>query len=121
MILKIPFQISSRLLPALQIGGAWVQLEYSPRDGKGRTIYKWTIDLPDNQTFSGDKLESGMFSSGNLQEGFESLLSFLEAFAEGGENADLFPNGLRKWAKENQDEFSILETELIEQPGLLDE
>lgn len=123
MTLKQPFQISARLLPALNIGGAWVQLESLPkRDAENRTVYRWTIDLPGGAEFTGQDLRSGC-GGGSLQSGFESLLSFLGAFAEGGENADLFPEGLREWAESAADEIACTACELEEShsPAIIDD
>lgn len=131
MILNSPFQISPRLLPGLQIGGAWVQLEYSRNPGTGsRSRYTWTIDLPGGESFSGSDLQSGSWG-GSLQSGFESLLSFLGAFAESlsyslrtgreTENGDLFPVGLRAWAMTNSEEFSMLQCEIEETKNLIAE
>ncbi len=121
MILNSPFLISSRLLPALQVGGATIQLEYSKRDGRdSRTRYQWTIDLPNGQEFTGDDLQSWC-QGGSLQNGFASLLSFLSAAAESfrykgmdGENADLFPATVVEWAAKNSDELSMLSLEIEE-------
>lgn len=132
MTLKTPFQISARLLPALQIGGAWINLEYSKRPGRdGRTRYVWTIDLPDGTEHTGDDLQSGC-GGGSLQEGFATLLSFLSACGESvnygtrtgqaGENADLFPAPVGLWAADHTDDLSMAcieieesETALIEE------
>lgn len=122
MKLKQPFQISARLLPALHIGGAWVQLEKLPaRDAENRTVYRWTIDLPGGAEFTGQDLRSGC-GGGSLQSGFESLLSFLGAFAEGGENSTLFPEGLREWAESAADEIAVTACDLDEslQPLICD-
>ena len=128
MTLKQPFFISSRLLAALQVGPACVQLEYAYRAGReGRTRYKWTIDL-NGKCYSGDDLQSGC-QGGNLLGGFISLVSFLSGFAESvsyaqrtgkdGDNIDLFPKGLREWAHQHSDELSMLECELEEQLDLI--
>ena len=125
MKLKKPFQISARLLPALHIGGAWVQLERLPGlNSENRTVYRWTIDLPDGAEFTGSDLRSGC-GGGSLQSGFESLLSFLGAFAEAGEdreNSDLFPAGLREWAESAADEIAVTACDLDEslQPLICD-
>ncbi len=124
MILNSPFIISSRLLPALQVGGATIQLEYSKRDGRdSRTRYQWTIDLPNGQEFTGDDLQSGC-QGGSLQNGFANLLSFLSASGDSlnyqtrtgreGENADLFPAPVVEWAAQNSDELSLLSLEIEE-------
>jgi hypothetical protein len=115
MILRGPFKISARLLPSLEIAGASVQLEYSNRPGSdsGRVRYRWTIDLPDGGEHSADDLQSGR-GGGSLLEGFASLLSFLGAAAEGGENADLFPAPIVAWAATCSDEIAMLAFEIEE-------
>lgn len=117
MKLLSPFSISARLLPALSIGGATIQLEYSKTPGdNGRARYQYTIDLPKGKPFIANDLQSGC-GGGDLQEGFSSLLSFLGAAGEaerGDENADLFPARVCKWAKENADEISLIQIEIEE-------
>lgn len=122
MKLHSPFEISARLLPALRIGKAWIQLEYSRRPGsENRTRYKWTLDLPTKRYFFGDDLQSGN-GGGDLQSGFVSLLSFLSACGESygyrlrtgreGENCDLFPEPVAEWAYQNASEISLLQLEI---------
>ncbi len=120
--------ITGRLLPGLQIGKATISIEYADKTQDDRQAYRWYIDLPEEE-FTNDDLASG-FGGGTLQEGLESLLSFLGAFAEGWrnsddfhrcENCDLFPIGLRNWAIENADEFPVMENWLEEHPSLINE
>ncbi len=114
MTLKHPFKISARLLPALEIGGAWIQLEHVGNAG-GRRVYRWTIDLPDGKEFSGSDLKSGVGVGGaKLQEVFVTLLCFLGAAAEGGSNRDLFPRAVVAWAMQNDDEISMLRCDIEE-------
>lgn len=120
MILHSPFFISSLLSPAIKVGEATISLDYSNRESDGRIRYKWTIDLPDGQSFTGSDLRSGC-QGGNLKEGFISLLSFLsacgESFArhgEKGENSDLFPLEVAKWAADNCEEISFVLFEIEE-------
>lgn len=127
MILRSPFFISSRLLPAIKVGGGTIQLQYSDlSDTEGRTRYKWVVDLESGKSFSGNDLRSGV-GGGNLKEGFISLLSFLsacgESFArhgEEGENSDLFPLEVAKWAADNCEEisFALFEIEEGESEGI---
>lgn len=131
MQISSPLYITSRLLPGCGIGGAEISIEYSSRPAKGRQRYHWRIDLsnfePESE-FEGDDLCSGV-GGGSLQEGLESLLGFLGAFAEAiayqertgrkSENAGLFPAGLVEWASENADEIVMMELELQENPGEL--
>ena len=119
MILHCSFEISSRLLPCINVGGACVQLEYSKVPGKdGRTRYKWIIDLPDRKSYSNCDLQSGC-QGGNLSEGFSSLFSFLRAAAESwkyngskGENSNLFPAPVVEWAAQNSDEIGMIAFEI---------
>jgi len=125
-----PVAISPRLHPGVRVGGAWVSICYADRRGDcGRVRYRWHVDL-DGQEYTGDDLQSGC-QGGSLQEGLESLLSFLGAFAEAidyqqrtereSDNAGLFPEGLAEWASEYSDEIAMLEWELSENPGVIEE
>jgi hypothetical protein len=117
MILKPPFKISGRLLPALQIGRAWVSIELITC-----TQARYFIDLPDGTEVVGDDLScrAGI----TLQGAFESLLSFLGAYAEAidygtrtgraSENKDLFPASLADWATGNSDEIGMTQLMLSE-------
>lgn len=125
MTLNPPFKISSRLLPALEVGGATIQLEICGGTHDGSTRYRWTIDLPDGSEHSGTDLKSGC-GGGDLQSGFESLLNFLGAAAESwryrgteGENSDLFPQPVVEWAAQNSDELSMLACEIEETKELI--
>ena len=127
MLLKSPVMITARLMPGVKIGDAFVSIEYSDCAGRdGRTRYRWFVDLSDGREFTDDDLQSGC-GGGSLQAGLESLLSFLGAFAEswrrgpGGDNGDLFPEGLHEWATQNSDEIGMLAIELEETPDLIEE
>lgn len=121
MILHPPFQISPRLLPALCIDGAWIQLEYVAPWDDGRTRYRYTIDLSNGHEFIGDDLQSGV-GGGSLQDGFAALLDFLSAAAESyrytqrghaSDNDDLFPPAIMEWCGDvGSDEFAILREDI---------
>lgn len=126
MKLHSPFIITPRLLPGLSIGGATLSITYSHHPGDNeRTRYQWFIDLAPGEKFSGEDLQSGC-GGGNLQQGMESLLSFLGASAESyrykmdwdkltpDSNASLFPRPVVEWAYQNSDEISILLCEIEE-------
>lgn len=128
MIINPPCIITARLLPGVQIGKAFVSIEYANlSDRDGRVVYMYHIDL-DDYSYSNHDLKSGC-GGGNLQQGLESLLSYLGAFAEAihymdctgrcSENIELFPAELKEWANENSDEFSMLGTELEETPNVI--
>lgn len=120
MELHSPFSISARLLPCLRIGTVDLQLQYVRTTGEGRAVYRWTIDGIGRKSYSGEDLKSGCQGC-TLQEMFGSFLSFLGAAAESyryrgknGENADLFPLAVSKWAAQNSDEISMLGMEVEE-------
>lgn len=128
MLLKSPVMITPRLAAGVEVGDAWVSIEYSDRAGsEGRIRYRWFVDFKDGREFSDDDLQGGCVSN-SLQYGLENLVGFLCAFAESwkyagadGENADLFPASMAEWAVANSDELAMLQCELEETPGLIDE
>lgn len=115
MKLYSPFEIAPNLEPGLRIGDAWVTLSYSPRPHpERRQRYRWTWICGDKEV-SDDDLCSGV-GGGTLIKGFESMLSFLSAFAEArrpdSENHCLFPRSMREWAEECSDEIEMMELEI---------
>lgn len=117
MKLNHPFIIAPNLEAGLEIGGAYITLQYGNRPHpEGRQRYEWTWFMGDKEE-SGDDLASGV-GGGTLQQGFDSLLSFLSAFASArdpdGENHDLFPQSMREWAEQNSDDIEVLQIELEE-------
>lgn len=132
MQLTAPIIISSRLLPAIEIGGAIISIGYSNRPGDAhRTRYKYYIDLPSSEDFpqgleeEGEDLQTG--SNHSLQSALESLLSFLSAAAESyrycrfdwskiteDDIASIFPRAIVEWAYQYSDELSMAAIELEE-------
>lgn len=130
MQLTNPIIITSRLLPGVRIGDVEISLRYAGQAGRdGRTRYRYFIDGPDFEHSDND-LQSGC-QGGGLQEGLESLLTFLGAAAESygyrlrtqcqGENEDLFPAEVVQWAYQHNDEISMLALELEETKNLIEE
>lgn len=126
MTLNSPVQITSRLLAGVQIGDTEISIGYAGETSDGRTRYEYYIDSEAFNHHAKD-LKSGC-GGGSLQEGLESLLSFLGAAAESwrysgkdGENSDLFPEAVCEWAAQNSDEISMLAIELEETEGLIAE
>jgi hypothetical protein len=120
MILHNPFKISSRLLPALEVAGAWLSLEATAREKYGRTVYRWYVDLPDGREFS----ENDLSGHGGYKQMFCSFLCFL---ASSGDELDatrhsadldevnnLFPLPVAEWASEHVDEITTLQMDLEE-------
>lgn len=128
MKLSSPFQISPRLLPAVKVGEAWISIDFDGATSDGRARYRYYIDLPDGTEHTANDLKSGC-GGGSLQQGMESLLSFLGACGESvryerhsgrkGDNADCFPPAIAEWAVNNLDEISMLQLELEENKDLI--
>lgn len=122
MTIKTPCIITPRLLPGLKIGNSFISIEYSGDiDSEGRGIYKYHIDTPSFE-YSNDDLKSGC-QGGSLQEGLESLLSFLENAGEAYRRncdklptylSDLFPAHVMEWAYMNLGEIEIAHFEVSE-------
>ena len=126
MILHDPFFITSRLLPGVRVGDGTISIEYADRPGeRGRQRFQYYIDVPPQPRrieYESDDL-TGI---GNLQSAMGDLLAFLGAAAdsynyrmrhkddEPGENEDLFPPDVVKWAARHDDEISILGSEIEE-------
>lgn len=128
--LKDPWIISSRLMPAVQVGGATLSLGDGPRNREGRTQYECWIDLPDGSEHEVTDLRSGC-QGGSVREGMTALLWFLGAAAESrqyrertgrqGESEDLFPPAVVEWAAQYSDEISMLQLEIEESPDAIQE
>lgn len=117
MKLYHPFKISARLVPALQIGNAWISYDQG----------EFVIDLPDGSEHVVKDFHPPASGWYNLQSQFAALLGFLGACAESrnyaerngknpmdGEHSDLFPDNVGTWAQENSDEIDMLSVELEE-------
>jgi hypothetical protein len=105
-------------MAGLKIGDGWVSIEYAGGLDR-RQMYHYCIDLPGFE-YEATDLSSGC-GGGTLQQGLESLLSFLGAFAESrrygnpeSDNWNMFPEKLAEWATENADEIGILASDLGE-------
>ena len=125
MILHPPFLISARLCPALKIGTATLSLTNSGQE-RGRMMAEFAIDAQGGQTLlEASHVYSGVGGFSSYVDAFETFLSFLAAFAEAcqhgedGENASLFPVGLREWARENADEIGSAQCDLMDEDGNL--
>lgn len=127
LTLNDPVIITPRLMPGVQIDGAFLSIEYHHRDDEGRMVYLCWLDLPDKGEFKVENLKSGRWG-GTLQQGLASLLGFLQAAAESyrhagmsmtGENCDLFSQPVVEWAYQNSDELGALAYDIEEREGLI--
>ena len=112
MILHPPFKISARLLPALQIGDAWLSWNN----------FEFFLDRPGEPEHVIDDFRPGL--GAQPQECFAAILSFMDAAAESrqyrertgmdGENEDLFPPHIVDWIADNVNEIACLRLEIEE-------
>ena len=112
MILHPPFKISARLLPALQIGDAWLSWNN----------FEFFLDRPGEPEYVIDDFRPGL--GAQPQECFAAILSFMDAAAESrqyrertgrkGENEDLFPPHIVDWIADNVNEIACLRLEIEE-------
>lgn len=116
--------ITPRLLPGIQVSGAWISLEpVNRQDGMGKPLWRWYVDLPDGTEHSGKDLAGW----GDAGEMLASLVGFLGACGESvaygrrsgrkGELEDLFPPAVAEWADGASDELATLGCELEEEEG----
>lgn len=129
MILRHPFEISSRLLPSVRVGGAVVHLGlYKHKGGEyGKHVWEWFVDLPSGEAYCGHDFQG----HGSTQSAFADLLGFLGACGEGvnyerrtgceSENAVLFPDAVGEWAAKHVDDLSILESIVEDENNLIEE
>lgn len=119
MILKPPFIIGARLLPALKIGDSYLSIGV---EGDAVVAY---VDTPD-QEFAVYGFRPGLGMS--TQGCFESMLSFMLAAAEAqdsvdngrfSDNADIFEPPVMRWCQENAEEIGGLLFELEEEGELI--
>ncbi len=134
MILHPPFGISSRLLPGLQVAGAWLSIGLSGETTRdGRDVYECWIDLPDGSEHHITDMRSGC-QGGSVAEGFKALLSFLmaaeesrryrvgqgRAYVEDSDtNEALFPAAVVEWVSENSDALEMASCEVEEADTLI--
>lgn len=104
----------------LEINGAKVQVgNCGYTNHQGREVWEWKIDLPDGTEHFAEDLSAGICGAAE-DEMLSTLLSFLGACAESwdedpekrGENADLFPEPVARWAASSDDEISCAQMDL---------
>ena len=115
MILKPPFIIGARLLPALKINDSYLSM------GAECGVVVFYLDTPD-QEFEIHGFRPG--ASARIQQCFESVLSFMLAASEAqdavdngrfSDNADIFEPPVMRWCQENASEIGGLLFELEEE------
>ena len=121
MKLHPPFIISARLLPALQIGDAWLSLDH------GATFW---IDLPDGTEHRIEDFHQGA-GNRDLVDWFSAILSFLSAAVESRNyreqrreseinpdgNEGLFPPDIVDWACENSSGIECAQCDISDECG----
>jgi len=118
-----PCYITSRLMVGIRIGDMEISIGYADRPGdNGRTRYRYKLELGCS-CYEADDLQSGA-QGGSLQEGLDSLFSFLAACGESyGHYLRITGHASEaEWAYHSADELSAaaLDFENSETP-LIDE
>lgn len=131
MLLKTPFLISSRLLPAIRIAGCTISLEHIGYGRESRAEYLVYFDFADGRELQESGLAGPAIGEATLQSMFGTLLCFLYACGEGrryerasgreSEGSKLFQEPIAEWAEMNSDEISSLQYEIEETEGLIEE
>lgn len=132
---NFPCIITSRLLPGVRVSESEISIAYDGVSSDGRTIYRYWLDLKIDDRrieYCDNDLQSGV-GGGSLQDGLESLLSFLTACGESygyamrknGQlvdddgNANLFPADVAEWSYINSDELGMLAYDLAETDNVI--
>lgn len=119
MILKPPFIIGARLLPALKIDDSYLSM------GAEYGVVVFYLDTPD-QEFEIHGFRPGACM--RVQQCFESMLGFMLAASEAqdavdngrfSDNADIFEPPVIRWCQENASEIGGLLFELEEEGELI--
>lgn len=114
MLLRQPFYISSRLIPAVKVGDLDIQIE---RAECARMRRRFKCYFSDGKN---EHEESVYVCSNSYVDAIESLLSFMGAAAEAyrygerSENWDMFPEWLMEQCYLQEDELSYLSLEIKE-------
>lgn len=115
MILKHPFFISSRLLPSVRVANAVIGIEVVGTEA-GRIRYRHVIDFDGKKKPHVERSIRSGVGNGTARGGMSAILSFLYAASEGGDTRGEFPKRVEEWAKENQDEISMVLYEIDSTP-----
>jgi len=123
MILQPPFEISPSLCAALRVGDSWISLLSAKagedRGGEGCHIASqdWGFEIftPDF-VYITDDLNT---VHGDIVHAFDDFLCFLTCDPDimpGDE--PLFPPHVMEWAKKNEDELSMLRSDICDENGI---
>jgi hypothetical protein len=126
LTLHSPMQISPRLLPALEVAGAWISIEPAGRTHSiasrvpDRLEWHWHIDAKGGLTQSGGELSTGpqhIDDEAGYRAAMGALLSFLmhaaECYRHDSDYEDSsFSTAVVHWAYQNDDELGMAQVEL---------
>lgn len=127
MLLKTPFIIGPRLLPALPLADGLLSLESTSRAEEGRVLAHFILDRPGQPAYRDSNLRSGMGGFRSTVEPFEAMLAFMEAAIDdlrhemysgrpSGEKP-LFPGEIAEWLYENSDAVEMARCDLCDETG----
>lgn len=128
MQLQAPCFITSRLRAGIKCGSLTISIAINDKELDGRVNYRYWIDSDDGQEFYGEDLSSGC-QGGTLQDGLESLLSFMVSAAESYAYAmrrdrvealeTSFPTWLAELCYVNSGELQMAACDLEETPNAI--
>ena len=119
LTLHSPMKISPRLLPAVEVAGAWISLEPTGVS-ENRLQWQWHIDAKGGFTWSGGGLSTGpqhVDDEAGYRAAMGALLAFLQDAAEqyrhdSDYDDPSFSTACVHWAYQNDDELGMLQVEL---------
>lgn len=116
-----PCSITPRLLPGIRVAEAWVSVETTGKANRYSVPeWRWFIDGPDFTDEGGE-----LWTFGDHRDALGTLLTFLAAWSDPGsgihdpgdpDHVSPFDAATLKWAAENNDEITITENDLSDEP-----
>lgn len=115
-VLTSPLIISSRLLPAIQIGGATLSIDFAGYSDDNRCMTRFYVDTPDGELYDGEGPSMGVGQEYDPRECLGSALVFLSYDGERWPHAEdgfYYSGAVAAWASTHADDLSIAGMELL--------
>ena len=130
MILKPPFVITPRLVPGLEVGGAWLHLLGVAAGREGRHVATMVFDFQNGTEYIDSTMQSGVGGFRGVVVIFDTYLTFLLAAVETYEHNVRnygryitpepeagFPRYVVEWAANHKDELECIQCEIQNEDG----
>lgn len=115
-VLTSPMIISSRLLPAIQIGGATLSIDFAGYSDDDRCQTRLYVDTPAGTLYDGVGPSMGVGQEYDPRECLGSALVFLSYDGERWPHAEdgfCYSGAVAAWASTHDDDLSIAGMELL--------